>query len=717
MSKKQKARRQHPPAQPKAGVETAEAAAPKTESNPEPAATAPSKPSAPLLSRSMWLALTGVLALVVLAIFANSLQNGFVFDDIDLVVTEPRIRNLTNIQNYIAESYRPLRLATYAIDYAIWGVNATGFRLTNIAIHIVNCALAVRLAWRLTESSRVATLAAVLVFAIHPVQVESVAYISGRRDVLFTVFYLAGFLAYIRFREATAPRDRLLWIGATGVSFAFSLMSKEMAAGLPLACVLWDLYRTTAPNADGERPAFPSVVKRMAREGAVLYGLGAAAVLAFVYYTLVIRHATSRVAGTDVEFWGGSLLTNTLTVPLTYAHYAKLAVWPSTLAAQYYGAFDPASGFADPRVIPAILFLVGLGALSLYLILRSRHALIGFGIAWFLVTLMPASQIIPHHEIVADHYLYLPILGLGFVLAGGIRALAEAPGTTTMRRNAVYATAAVLIALFGVRTVVRNMDWRDEPTLWEATYKAVPRSPRAAYNLGLALTNKGDNDRAAKYYQEAITYDPTFVVAYRNLGATYATEGRFEDAKNVYRTALQSDLEASARTWHTIPDVLKASYETEIAILDAQTGQTEKAREALAALCLRYPDLLRTQDAYATVLQMRGETTATVDGYRTRIAETPDDVPLNLTLGNLLWKTGRLDQANELFSHALALNPDSCMANLFVGRYAREVRPGQRSVEDIDALFTKASRVALTPFDGDTVGKYRAGAAQRLSGG
>lgn len=649
-----------------------------------------------------WLGLAGLVGAVVIAVYAVSLHNGFVFDDLDLVVGDPLIQRLGDVKLLFANAYRPLRTLTYAVDYAVWGLNPMGFRITNIAIHVLNCALALFVARKLTGGARIAALAATLLFALHPVQVESVAYISGRRDVLFALFYLAAFLAFIRFREATTRAAQLGWLAATGVGFVLSLLSKEMAASFPVACLLWDVFRATEP-AEGERPRVGTILQRLVRQGAVLYGVGVVALALFAYYTIFIRHATTRL-GESVEFWGGSLLDNTLTVPLTYAHYVRLTVWPVTLAAQYYGAFDPAAGFTDPRVVPALLLLVGLAAASLYLMARTSFRVAGFGIAWFLVTLLPASQIIPHHEIVADHYLYLPLVGVGLGIADVLRRFERDEALQRWRTVAVGAVAVVLV-LLTVRTVLRERDWRDEPTLWEATYKAVPESPRAAYNYALVLTNRGAHQQAIPYYQQAIAADPTFVKAYFNLASTYAGLGRIDEARAVYKAALGSDLDASARTWHMTPDVLRAIYETELAMLDAQAGRTEQARDALATIVGRFPDLMRAEEFYWTVLKARGETAQAIETWRARAAAAPPDaVADRIVLASLLWRAGSVDEAFQLFSNVVATKPNSPLANLYLGQYYRDIRP---SPADARKHFDVAVATALTPFDADAARRVR----------
>lgn len=675
--------------------------------------SAPTRSAAWDRTTLFWVVCSIALVVLAFALYSPSLKNGFVFDDADLIVNDHKLRSFWNLSSSLANNYRPLRTISYALDYAVWGLNPTGFRITNILIHAGNCVLALLVARRVTGGARVASLVAALVFAVHPVQVESVAYISGRRDVLFTLFFLAGFLAYAQFRDATVRSRRYMWLGATAVLFLLSLASKEMAASFPLVCALWDVWRATALDDDNERPPLGDVIRRIAREGVILYAVAVAALAGFAYYTIEIRRATTRLIGADIEYWGGSALNNLLTVPLTYAHYVFLTVWPRTLAAQYYGAFDPASGFSDPRVIPAVILLLALSVGSLWLIVRTTHRVAGFGVAWFLVTLLPASQIIPHHEIVADHYLYLPMFGAGLFLAGGLIAL-ERAGARELWQRVALGACIVAIALLAARSVVRERDWLDEATLWEATYKAVPQSPRAAYNYGLVLTNRGEHQRAIPYYEETIQRDPTFVKAYFNLASTYATLGRIDDARDVYRAALASDIGESARSWHLSPDVVVAMYQTELAWLNAQSGETAGARDDLAGILARQPDMLRTQEFYASVLQMRGEIPQTIADLTSRVAANPASMADRAVLASLLWKTGRLDDARTQLEVIYQKNQNSPFANLYLGRYYREVRAGNPQTSTTAAdYFAKAETYALTPFDIETVKRAAAGGPPR----
>jgi tetratricopeptide (TPR) repeat protein len=335
--------------------------------------------------------------------------------------------------------------------------------------------------------------------------------------------------------------------------------------------------------------------------------------------------------------------------------------------------------------------------------LRTSRRAAGFGLAWFLLTLLPASQIVPHHEIVADHYLYLPILGVGIVAADAIVAVAGA-GAPRARQRWAFAAAGIAIALLGARTVVRNVDFRDQLSLWQATYAAAPESPRASYSLGFEMTRRGNHDRAIELYRQTIAEDPEWVEAYFNLSSTLAGLGRFDEAREVCEDALRIDLVHAARTWHTTPQALEAVFKTQIAKIDAQVGRTESARDTLAALVFRNPDLIQAQDTFATVLKSRRELDLAVDEYRGRVEAEPDALAARLTLASLLWKANRHDEAYEHLSEAYRRKPDGPLANYLLAVYYSEFRPGRAPSPDAAvAHFDAASRAAITFADAEMV--------------
>lgn len=360
------------------------------------------------------------------------MPNEFVFDDLGLIAKSRSIRDLWNIPTLLGlhgdVAYRPLRTVSHAIDYSLFGLNPAGYRTVNIALHIFNSALVFSLFRTLLRNPRPALLAAIL-FAVHPVQTESVAYISGRRDLLFSLFYLLGFTWYIRYRETDRPRYLVL----TGVGYLLSLLSKEMGITLPVLCVCYDVIRSMpAEGVTGSATSWRALAegaRAAIRHNGRLYAVAAGGLLSLVVYYVFLANPSQQR-----EMYGGGVWPTLLTSARIFAHYLKLLVFPLTLNADYsYNAFPISYSITEAKVILAVIILGGTWWGLYRLLSLDRWA--AFGGLWFFVTLLPVSQIVPHHEIAAEHYLYLPSAGV-FLMGG---ALLERILTPQRRQIAIVA--------------------------------------------------------------------------------------------------------------------------------------------------------------------------------------------------------------------------------------------------------------------------------------
>jgi Tfp pilus assembly protein PilF len=485
-----------------------------------------------------------VLAALAAIIYGNSLRNELVFDDNMLISYNPSIRNLAlypKIFGWEARrtvplapdrgvTHRPVRTAVMALEYALFGRHPAGYRAVNILLHILNGALVFGLLRRLLGRPWPALGAAVL-FVVHPIQTEAVAYIAGQRDVLFTTFYLLGFLSFVRYRATGRPRD----LGLAGLAYLLSLLTKEMAITLPLLCVAYDLVRAL-PGADAAvPPPLPQALRDGLRvtvaQSTRLYLLGAALLAAVLAYFVLIANPSRQH-----ELWGGGLGPTLNTSARILVVYLKQLVLPLTLNADYsYNAFPVSTSVADPRGLFALLLLGGLGYGLVRLLPLDRW--LTFGGLWFFLTLLPVSQLIPHHELMAEHYLYLPSAGL-FLTVGVLAERVLAPGR---HRAALAAAFALVVVLLGVRTVVRNRDWRDSLTLWSKTVQTAPGSARAHANLAAELFETHDPSGARRELERSLEIRPTFGLALASLGMVVQWQGQIDEAIALYHKVDRGD--------------------------------------------------------------------------------------------------------------------------------------------------------------------------------
>lgn len=468
----------------------------------------------------------GSLAVLVaiLIVYSNALQTEFVFDDHTMIVTRQSLRDSGALPAIFTSrklgglAYRPLRMASYWLDYRLFGLDPMGYHLSNLLLHAATSVAALVVARRLLPFR--AALFAALLFAVHPIQTESVTYISGRRDLLCGLFVLLGCYAFLRYRDQGGVR----WLGFAGGAFLLGLLSKEMAVTLPLLLLAFDVVK--AP----EQGLWRRIIATLRRDW-WLYLVPVGAGIAFGLYIVIGLHASRQA-----EYYGGSLAMTLLTTARVFVHYLKLLVFPATLTADYsYNAFPVTTSWADPNAWLALIIL-GLVLLGLIRLASTNHVA-AFGGLWFFIALLPVAQLIPHHELMAEHYLYLPSFGL-FLMIGALMAPLSQKGTGT----ALAHTACLLIlALLGVRTLVRNQDWKDDLTLWTKTVQTAPEAARARDNLGRAYIRRGLDALAERQFEEAVRIKPDEPSFHDNLGLALFRQGKLADAESQLRTALQGN--------------------------------------------------------------------------------------------------------------------------------------------------------------------------------
>lgn len=591
------------------------------------------------------LLLAGVAALV----YANSLPNGFVFDDNQLILDNPAIRNVgqyLNILKWDAErpiplpsdrgtTHRPVRAAVLALEYHFFGSNPLGYRTINILLHVLNGALVFVILRSLLGGPRPALLAALL-FVVHPIQTDAVAYISGQRDLLFTAFYLAGFLCFVRFRATQQGR----WLAVAALAYLLGLFSKEMTITLPVLCAVYDLIC----HLPGRDPSVASPLTKSvwhALRGAIardkwLYPTGAALLtLALFYFVFVANPSHTRT------LYGGGLGPTLNTSARIIVLYLKQLVFPLTLNADYsHNAFPVSTSLGDPRGLLAGLLLAGTGYGLLRLLRRNRWA--AFGGLWFFITLLPVSQIIPHHELLAEHFLYLPSIGFcmiaGYAVERGL----------TIRRYAVTvaAVSATVLAVLAVRTVVRNRDWADELTLWTKTVQTAPQSSRARLNLAQSLKGKGRFQEAIEQFQAYSVIEPSSASGEIGMGDTYRLMGRYSDAVERFEKALElgpssaTPIVGLAQTYAAMGEVNKAA-ELSSRVLGAQFNNDQSYRQL--------------GDAYSGA----GLHAQAVEAYKKGLELNPYNGPLHYALGKAYTALGQLERAVAAYQEAVKLMPRS----------------------------------------------------------
>lgn len=619
------------------------------------------------------------LVLVTLAVYGNALRNDFVFDDHDLVVEYEQIRSLENTPEILGlgderRRYRPVRFVSYTIDHLFFGMDPFGYHLFNLAYHAATAFMVYLIGRRLTGSGAIALFAA-LVFTVHPVQADSVTYISGRRDVLSGLLFLLGFYVFLRHRQG----PRVWHLPAIVVLFVLGLFTKEMAVTLPVMFFIYD-FCNRYPELQGRVnlgaavKAIPSTALTVLARQRYLYIPTIAIAAAFVVFKVFISNP-SRAEGA----FGDSFLLHILTILNIQLTYLRLLAFPVTLNADYSGGGVPvATSVVDPMSLVALLVFAAI-AVGLLLAL-GKNRTVAFAGLWYFAAMLPASQIVRHHEALAEHYLYLPLIGVALLAGVAFQKVADWPGL----RPYAYAGGAALLVLFSARTAVRNLDWRDEATFWAKTVQTAPTSARAHYNLGLSFHGSDQLDMAITHYQEAVRLEPDRVEAHNNLGGVYYTMGSLQNAQDSYREATRLS-----------PDSME--YHMNLGRTLGRAGLNDQAIASFQTAVDLKPDSAQARSDLATAYLNTGQVDEARGHYLSALDIDPRIFEAHLNLGAIHQSRGELSEAIEEFKMALTIRPDYTdghlrLARLYLGlddhesaleqlRVATTVAPGHREIE------------------------------------
>lgn len=665
-----------------------------------------------------------LLVLVIFAVYSGSLRAPFLFDDEGAVVRNPTVRDLWSWQvlhppaDGSTTTGRPLLNLSYALNYALSGEDVWSYHAVNVGIHALTALLLLGMVRRTIErvnggspggngrnASRLpaarstvrksgqadratggpphlegaapgdATVAAPVVkkhaqwlafavaglWALHPLQTETVISIAQRSEGLCSLFYLLTLYAFVRGSEtggalvpqrggasAPTPTSRS-WLIVSVIACLAGMASKEIMATAPIVVLLYD--RTFAAG---------SFAGAWRQRRAYYTALASTWVL---LGWLVVRGAGARGAsagmGLGVSWWD-YLLTQARALTL----YLKLAVWPHPLVLDYGAGLD--------HSLAAVWWqgLVVLSLLLLTVLALVRRPVAGFVGAWFFLLLGPSSSVIPLvTQTIAEHRMYLALVGVVVtgVWAVGHWGAAKARGVL-----------AVLGVVYGALTVARVRDYADGLTLWTDTVEKFPTSARAHNNLGLELDRRGRSAEALNQFARAVAIDPRYVSAYYNWGLTLLGQGRVPDAVQKFESAvglapghadaqlalgnalMRAGAAADAVPHYeaalaAAPGAPDAHYNLGVALVEA--GRAGDAVTHLRIALQDDPNRAETHYQLGRAHELLGEREAAERRYIETIQLDPNHVGAHRKLGLLLARREQLDAAAEHFGAVLRLEP------------------------------------------------------------
>jgi Flp pilus assembly protein TadD len=496
----------------------------------------PASPLNSARSRAPYVAVA-LIALLTLACFSPALQAGFIdWDEDPLLIKNLGYRGLGLAQlgwmftTTRMGHYMPLTWFSYAWDFVNWGMNPLGYHLTNLLVHCASAAVLYLIALRLLALARPAAdprslwpgaLFAALVWAIHPLRVESVAWVTERRDVLSGLFFLLAVLGYVGYcgEEPGGPRRRRLYWLSLG-SFTLALLSKGIVATLPAVLLLLDVYPL---RRIGDWPS----ARRALLEKIPFLALALAAVA--VGFWAVVRGGGMTPVGQ--LGWLGRAAVSVYAV----AFYLWTSVWPAGLS-PLYELPVPLNPMAWVFLVSGIV-VAAITAAAVRL-RRRWPALLAAWVAYLLLLLPVAGLAHNGYQIAADRYTYLPAVALALLAGGAVAAVGVA---LSRRHHRILAAvlAALVIASLGAATWRQTGFWIDGVTLWQRALARDPASGIAHANLGGELAKRSRMAEAVKEFDEAIRLRPNYAEAHLFLGVLMAQQGRVADAAALFERALE----------------------------------------------------------------------------------------------------------------------------------------------------------------------------------
>lgn len=580
--------------------------------------------------RTPYFIISLLLVISVLAVYWQAGQFEFVdFDDPVYVSENPHVKAGLNSEGVkwamaaaYAQNWHPLTWISHMLDYSLFGADPGKHHLTAVFLHAANSVLLFLLLSYLTGSTWRGGIVAGL-FALHPQHVESVAWISERKDVLSTLLLLLTVFSYAWYvKKPGVGRYALVM-----VMFTLGLMAKPMLVTLPLLLLLIDLWPLKRTG---------SCVQHLVIEKIPLLLLsGISAML-----TVWAQKKGAAVASLDVLPLGVRI-ANAL---MSSVVYLVKMVWPVKLAGYYP---HPVDSLPQWQVAGSGLILVCTTFLAI--LLARRIPYLTFGWFWYLITLAPVIGIMQvGMQARADRYTYVPLLGIFIILAWGVPDLFTRFSSTKQDRNQSLALGAVSVTIliaFAACSYVQASYWKDSRTFYSRAVSVTDRNWFALNGLGSAYMEQGKVDEAIECFREAVEIMPGYSAAQNNLGRALAESGNNEEAAKYYEEALRVDSN-NPNAYNNLANSL------------LRQGKVDEAIEYYRKSLELDPDSALTHFNLALTLHQNGRADEAARHYEASLRLDPDNADAHNNLGLILTQRGKFKEAIVHYEKALEINPE-----------------------------------------------------------
>ncbi len=580
-----------------------------------------------------------LLTAAVVLIYRQTLDYEFIdYDDISYVTENHHVKAGLTAEGLrwaltdISTGYwHPLAWLSHMLDGQLFGANPGGHHLTSILFHAANSFLLfvffLQFTGELWKSAFVAAL-----FAVHPLNVESVVWVAERKNVLSTFFWLAAMISYGRYAKRPGIRRYLTVI----VLFTFGLMAKPMAVTLPFALLLldyWPLRRLAGFDPAGRDPSPPGVVyadvMKLIAEKIPLFTLAAAA--------SVLTYMAGKMSGALVSIEFVSLKSRLINASLSYAVYIGKMFWPRDLSVFYpYGG-----AVTYLQIVLTLLLIIVLTLLALSA--RRKVPALLTGWFWFMGTLVPVIGLVQAGgQAMADRYAYIPFIGLFVMIAWGIPPLFSG---LTYRKTLLAPLTAVILVMLSFFSWKQAAYWQNSVTLFTHAIKVTKSNVLAYNNLGAAQAKRGMFEEAVEQYRQALQIKPGYIEALNNMGLSLMAQGKPEEAAAAYLKALQLK-----------PDY--ADAHNNMGIILSRQGRLEEAKAHYNKALFLKPDYADARNNMGCALAEEGKHIEALPYFLEALRLRPDDAQIHYNIGLAFLSLGNFPQARRHFLQTLTLNEE-----------------------------------------------------------
>jgi tetratricopeptide (TPR) repeat protein len=582
--------------------------------------------------KTLVLSIYFALAFSALLVFWQVRNFDFVHcDDNDYVSKNPNVLNgLTPaavswaFTTDVSSHWHPLTWLSLMLDCQLFGPNPAGFHLVNLLLHIVNTLLLFAVLKRMTGALWQSAFVAAL-FALHPMHVESVAWISERKDVLSTFFWLLTMLAYTQYVKKPGIVQYLL----TLLFFALGLMAKPMLVTLPFVLLLLDYW-----------PFQRKISWHLLVEKIPLFAL--------VAVSSVVTFLVMRTGGALIKMDTLPLNSRIANAVLSYVKYLYKMVWPRNLAIFY--PFGESASFPFWQVAMCVLLLL---VISIFVIRLGRNQkYLPVGWFWFIGTLVPVIGIIQvGQQAYADRYTYVPYIGLFIMIAWGLPVLLS---KLPQRKIALGLSMVIVLTTLGICDHQQTSYWKNSVTLFSHALEVTQKNWLAHNDLGLAYDDLGRSAEAIENFSQAIKIIPDYAEAHTNLGIVYTKLGRWQDAIDEHKQAIKFK-----------PDLALAH--NNLGIVYTKLGRWQDAIDAYKQAIRIKPDFVEVYNNLGYAYAALGRYAEAIDTYNQAIRIKPDFVDVHYNLGNAYYALGRYPEAINVFGQVIKIKPDYAEAHYNLG--------------------------------------------------